>query len=269
MPRIRTLKREGFERDSAWNHCALPDFDVEISGDYRRDIGAAVEFHHDGHDDACDICAAMDADCPLSAARLLSSATETPMLDAVHRAHRFNGTAVPDRVSSSAPNMGWMPDDWDEYVAHFEQYGRECAACGAFTFADPSAHGAQWGEPERCGNCLDPIRRHCAGVPIGYEGAHDQAEPDADGKLPRSIDGEGLIYRTADGGTLCADCANGENGSDATTRRHADDQWRIIGADFADAGAIDAEADGTECEAPRCDHCAGTIDTRTGETTND
>ena len=63
-----------------------------------------------------------------------------------------------------------------------------------------------------------------------------------------------LLYITADGGSLCPDCANGENGSEAYLHLEgpADgiemEQWRI------DVAAVNYE-DATMC----CSHCSGKI----------
>lgn len=39
-----------------------------------------------------------------------------------------------------------------------------------------------------------------------------------------------ISYVTADGAFLCVVCANGGNGSEASTKDDTSDQWRIIGA---------------------------------------
>lgn len=57
-----------------------------------------------------------------------------------------------------------------------------------------------------------------------------------------------LMYLCADSGILCADCANGKNGSDASET--ADDaQWRIVASDI-------------NYEDPdlTCDHCRAQIE---------
>lgn len=54
-----------------------------------------------------------------------------------------------------------------------------------------------------------------------------------------------VSYVLADGGFLCVTCANGGNGSDASTEND-DKQWRIIGAQVND-------------EATNCDHCGRQI----------
>lgn len=76
---------------------------------------------------------------------------------------------------------------------------------------------------------------------IGNDGPELEA---FEGRWPACVDGGyPLVYITEDGGTLCAPCANGDNGSLAS--EDIDDaQWRIIGADiFYEGGPQD------------CDHC--------------
>lgn len=53
---------------------------------------------------------------------------------------------------------------------------------------------------------------------------------DSDGKLSSFIwpGGYALLYLFADGEVCCAACANGENGSRATTDASASEQWRIV-----------------------------------------
>jgi hypothetical protein len=69
---------------------------------------------------------------------------------------------------------------------------------------------------------------------------------DTDGTLPKYAwpGGYPILYVCADGGVLCADCANGQNGSIASESADAPADWRIEGADIHYEG--DAEI---------CDHC--------------
>ena len=62
-----------------------------------------------------------------------------------------------------------------------------------------------------------------------------------------------IIYILADGETLCAKCANGENGSEASTDSGTDAQWRIIGQDIHWEG-----------EPETCAHCNGQIESAYG-----
>lgn len=74
---------------------------------------------------------------------------------------------------------------------------------------------------------------------------------DSKGDLPAYAwpGGYPVTYITADGGELCAACANGGNGSRADDDLDADcpddDQWRVVGYDILE---------GPEAEV-RCDHC--------------
>lgn len=62
-----------------------------------------------------------------------------------------------------------------------------------------------------------------------------------------------LLYHVADGGILCADCANGKNGSLASTDEGTPDDWHIVGQDVYWEG-------GELC----CDHCNGPIQSAYG-----
>ncbi len=76
-----------------------------------------------------------------------------------------------------------------------------------------------------------------------------------DGKLPAYAwpGGYAIVYYTQDGGSLCAGCANGENGSEATTERRdgftdpvpSDEaQWLLVAAEPYWEGPV-----------KHCDHC--------------
>ena len=79
-------------------------------------------------------------------------------------------------------------------------------------------------------------------LPLGAVG--DVITQDNNDNWPAYLDGSPVVYYTADGGTLCAACANGGNGSLAAEPGQDDPQWTVIGADVADDG-----------EPRRCDHC--------------
>lgn len=78
---------------------------------------------------------------------------------------------------------------------------------------------------------------------------------DSHGDLPAYAwpGGYPVAYYVADGGELCAACANGGNGSRATEKLDpedpSNDQWRVIAY-----GVIEAPE-----EEVRCDHCATII----------
>jgi hypothetical protein len=68
-------------------------------------------------------------------------------------------------------------------------------------------------------------------------------------------EGYPLIHHTADGGTLCADCANGDNGSEAGRfDTEYDPQWHVVGSH-------------THLEGPpeQCDHCGKQIESAYGD----
>ena len=69
--------------------------------------------------------------------------------------------------------------------------------------------------------------------------------------------GYSLAFFMHDGETICGKCANGENGSMASTETD-DDQWRVIGADVLWEGP-----------AETCCHCNAEMPTEYGETDND
>lgn len=78
----------------------------------------------------------------------------------------------------------------------------------------------------------------------------DELRDDA-GNLPAYAwpGGYAMAYLCADGGELCAGCANGGNGSEASTNSDAPDDWRLISY-----VAYGADCD-TPTEGVNCDHC--------------
>lgn len=76
--------------------------------------------------------------------------------------------------------------------------------------------------------------------------------PPEGGDFPAYVNGTAQVYITADGGQLCAACANGGNGSRCDARLDPwcpdDDQWRVIEQD-------DAHAPGCSPLWLACDHC--------------
>jgi hypothetical protein len=119
--------------------------------DARQALSDAVEEEHPSclcGDDACDITEAnKEAGAPLWAARLLSGATEAPLLDAVWWALARN---------DEAPTESGIDGDCDVFLEHMRLFGVRCDACGAYTFGD-----GNW-RPESCGNC-------CANLPTEEE----------------------------------------------------------------------------------------------------
>lgn len=96
-------------------------------------VARAVELEHSCDLASCDICAAMASDCPMSAAHLLTGATETPLLDKVMEHFQVSATET--------------PSDWPEWLEAHREYGRECHSCGAFNYGD------DFWTPEVCDNC--------------------------------------------------------------------------------------------------------------------
>lgn len=112
---------------------------VTLTSDPNEDLAEAVAWEHPCEDSSCDIREANQNGFGAVAAFLLEGATECPLVAAVADAHGFNLSEVPHSPQ------------WEQWMEHFRKYGRECHACGAFTFADDT-----W-EPERCENCLAPL----------------------------------------------------------------------------------------------------------------
>lgn len=79
---------------------------------------------------------------------------------------------------------------------------------------------------------------------------------DRDGTLPAYAwpGGYQIVYYTADGGTLCPACANGQNGSEASEAKDADPQWRLIACDLYQEGPT-----------IQCDHCQADIESDYGD----
>ncbi len=82
-----------------------------------------------------------------------------------------------------------------------------------------------------------------------------EAKKDENGKYPSYgwPGGYPVIYICRDSGVLCPDCANGENGSDATVNND-DPQWDILGMDIYWEGP-----------ALQCDHCNADIESAYGD----
>jgi hypothetical protein len=68
-----------------------------------------------------------------------------------------------------------------------------------------------------------------------------------------SIGGYPLIYFTADNACLCAACANGDNGSEAS-ETHEDNQWRLVVTEVYWEGPV-----------MQCDHCDADIESAYGD----
>ena len=111
-----------------------------IGSCYEADLPQALEAEHSCENSACDICHAREAGFPSVAADLLRSATETPLLAAVERAHHLNGTAVNGRGE----------DQWEAWLEHWSQAKQE-----GRLWQCPQCEGFDWGSDE-CGNCWAP-----------------------------------------------------------------------------------------------------------------
>jgi len=123
MPRITTIKYE--------------NGDYRLTGHAGRDLAFAVLNDHYCDNRSCDIQVALnDADCPFTAAYLLSGATECETVNLLWEAYRFNGKPI---------NLS-EPADWDTWVAYHKTHGVECE-CGSFTYGD-----GFW-MPSTCENC--------------------------------------------------------------------------------------------------------------------
>jgi hypothetical protein len=101
-------------------------------------VDAAVRAEHYCNDPVCDIAMAREWDCPFTAAYLLQSATETPLLD--------NVMAYVGRAYFEP-----KPRDWDDWVSVHKRYGRQCDSCGSYTYGD------DYWQPSECGDCLVPF----------------------------------------------------------------------------------------------------------------
>lgn len=83
---------------------------------------------------------------------------------------------------------------------------------------------------------------------------------DTDGRFIHTVwpGGYPVFYLTADAGVLCPDCANGDNGSEATTAADAPRYWQVVDA-------------GIHWEGPdeTCAHCAAAIPSAYGDPDTD
>ena len=103
----------------------------KIGPSYALDFEEAVAAEHTCDSPCCDICHALKAGFAHVAADLLRSATELPLLAAVERAHRFNGTAENGQMGHSAE---WQ--EWFRYCTEAEDQGRlwQCLPCEAWNW---------------------------------------------------------------------------------------------------------------------------------------
>lgn len=83
-----------------------------------------------------------------------------------------------------------------------------------------------------------------------------KATRDETGKFPSYAwpGGYPIIYIMGDGETLCPDCANGKNGSEATDNPDTPADWRIVGCDVHWEG-----------EPETCAHCREEVKSAYGE----
>ncbi len=109
-----------------------------IGPSYRGDLEDAVPVEH-SCEGCCDVRRALDAGFPLVASHLLSGAMEIPLIHAVERAHRFNGTLGDDDVDFESEWKKWLAF-WDETEAEGRVW--KCSACSSWTW-----------ESDACGFC--------------------------------------------------------------------------------------------------------------------
>lgn len=133
MPRIKEVKLPVINFG--------PDRSIDVT-DIRAAVEEAVYCDHPCEDfQGCDIAVARDNGYVLTAAYLLSGATEVPALDMVNRALTFNGRV--DEWSTAAEEER---EDWHEW---FDAHATMCEACNSANF-DVS-------EGDTCSNCLEPL----------------------------------------------------------------------------------------------------------------
>lgn len=84
----------------------------------------------------------------------------------------------------------------------------------------------------------------------------DQLRDKDTGELPAYAwpGGYQIVYLFADGETCCPDCANGKNGSEATTDTSAERDWQLVGGDIYYEGA-----------PLTCAHCGASIESAYGD----
>lgn len=111
----------------------------EIGRDDDEDLSGALGCEHRCKNPACDLREALKAGFPRVAAHLLASATESALLDAVARAHRFNATADQGETAFAVEWQAWL-----RYWEEAETSGRlwNCPSCSAWS----------WGSSS-CGSC--------------------------------------------------------------------------------------------------------------------
>lgn len=120
---------------------------------------------------------------------------------------------------------------------------------------------AYWRELERQAMIyVEPPKDHKRRRNPGQQ--YEGLERPASGDYPAYSHGYAMLYYTADGGTLCAACANGGNGSRSADRLDPEDrddwQWLVVAAESS------AEFD-MPVAGIRCDHCNTYIVTPTGD----
>jgi hypothetical protein len=140
MPRIRMTANDHDVNGKPLRYLGAM-LGADVTPSFRQDLEAAIEADHPYEDASCDVREAAENGYTYVAAHLLMSATdELPNVGRVLWAHRFNRT-LPD-------DFGTDLYDCADWSAHHAKYGRECDACGSYTYGEHESE---------CGSCLAPL----------------------------------------------------------------------------------------------------------------
>jgi len=140
-----------------------------VTRDFRADLTDAVHADHPcENDSSCDIREAREQGYIYVAAHQLMDATETPHVDRVIAAHRFNRTLPAEFGNDMYDNA-----DWDGWKQHFYNNVRMCPSCEASNFEVSAG--------DNCGNCHAIL-----GYRVGDEVEYYAADIDPDKYIPGS-----------------------------------------------------------------------------------
>jgi hypothetical protein len=160
---------------------------IEITGNFRADIRTALAFEHGDCEDAgCDIAVARIEGFPLTAAYLLTGATETPVLDAVQGAY-----AAAEAIPEEDALTDFPASERTAWFAWHEANARMCPSCSSITYA------LQEIEPEQCANCRASLMHDYVFAVILHVRTNRKADEAYDALARGDIEGEPLFQSNA------------------------------------------------------------------------
>lgn len=123
--------------------------ELDLTGKFRYDIRAALDIDWPvSEDDHSDVAVAREEGFPLTAAFLLSGATETPALGAVQAAYA-DAEAIPEEDAL----IDFPASERTAWFAWHDTNARTCPSCNGVTYVRQEV------EPEQCASCGASLMR--------------------------------------------------------------------------------------------------------------